>query len=82
MQPFSSFPYLKQAFTQGEPWKVERPRLEKLVAENVIPPEAAAEFAGKGAIGSHFEIIERNDGYRGFSQKEVSDIIRKTDPRR
>jgi len=82
MQPFSSFHYLKQSFTRGEMWKVDRVRLDRLVEQKVITRGAATEFAGKGVIGSHLEIIERNDGYKGFSQKEVSGIIKQTDPRR
>ena len=35
-----------------------------------------------GAIGSHLENLERNDGYKGFNQKGVSDIIARTDPRK
>jgi hypothetical protein len=35
-----------------------------------------------GAIGSHLENLERNDGYKGFNQQGVSDIISKTDPRK
>ena len=35
-----------------------------------------------GAIGSHLENLERNDGYKGFNQHGVSDIISRTDPRK
>jgi hypothetical protein len=35
-----------------------------------------------GAIGSHLENLERNDGYKGFNQTGVSDIIARTDPRK
>ena len=35
----------------------------------------------EGAIGSHLEILERNDGYKGFNQTGISQIIRRTDPR-
>jgi hypothetical protein len=35
-----------------------------------------------GALGSHLENLERNDGFKGFNQKGVSDIIARTDPRR
>jgi hypothetical protein len=33
-------------------------------------------------LGSHLEILERNDGYKGFNQTGVSDIIARTDPRK
>ncbi|MCI0565597.1 hypothetical protein L0Y46_00205, partial [bacterium] len=36
---------------------------------------------GTRAIGSHLELIERRDGFKGFNSKGVSDIIRRTDPR-
>jgi hypothetical protein len=35
----------------------------------------------QGALGSHLEILERNDGYKGFNQTGISQIIRRTDPR-
>jgi hypothetical protein len=28
------------------------------------------------------EILERNDGYKGFNQTGISEIITRTDPRR
>ena len=34
------------------------------------------------ALGSHLENLERNDGFKGFNQQGVSDIIARTDPRR
>ena len=34
------------------------------------------------AIGSHLENLERNDGYKGFNQQGVSEIITNTDPRK
>jgi len=36
----------------------------------------------EGALGSYLEILERNDGYKGFNQTGVSDIIGCTDPRK
>ena len=39
------------------------------------------QFALHGARGSHLEILERNDGYKGFNQTGISEIIAKTDPR-
>jgi len=81
MEPFSTLPYLRQAFTQGETWQVDKSRLEKLVREKVIDKEAASRFSVSGAIGSHLENIQREDGYKGFSQREVSVIIKGTDPR-
>jgi hypothetical protein len=35
----------------------------------------------EGAVGSHLEVIQRGEGFKGFNQQTVSDIIRRTDPR-
>ena len=34
-----------------------------------------------GAVGSHLENLERNDGFKGFNQTGVTEIIKETDPR-
>ena len=39
-------------------------------------------FLTHGATGSHLENPERIDGFKGFNQQGVSDIINRTDPRR
>ena len=36
----------------------------------------------QGAIGSHLENLERNEGFKGFNQTGVSEIISATDPRK
>ena len=81
MAPFTDFPHLRQAFTQGEIWQVDAERLDRLVKQESISPEQRDKFHAEGAIGSHLEILERNDGYKGFNQTGISDIIAKTDPR-
>jgi hypothetical protein len=81
MNPFSNFPYLKQAFTVGEMWPVEQSRVQKLLKEGKISQEHADKFISQGAVGSHLENLQRREGYKGFNQKNVSFIIRKTDPR-
>lgn len=81
MDPFSSFPYLKQAFTAGEIWHVDPQRISKLLKENKITPEQAEKFSAYGAVGSHMENLQRREGYKGFNKKNVSVIIKKTDPR-
>lgn len=81
MEPFSNFSYLKQAFTTGELWKVCPVRIQKLERLGRISSEQAEKFLLEGAIGSHLENLERNEGYKGFNQKNVSFIIKKTDPR-
>ena len=82
MPPFTDLPYLKQAFTVGEIWPVERQRIESLLAERLITPDDAARFRDAGALGSHLEILQRDDGYKGFNQTGIDEIIRKTDPRK
>lgn len=82
MDPFSDFPHLKQAFTEGERWPIPEARLERLLADGVISSAQAHWFRMQGgAIGSHLENLERNDGYKGFNQQGVSNIIARTDPR-
>jgi len=81
MKPFSDFPFLRQCFTEGERWKVRQDRVINAEREGWITQEQAARFATEGAVGSHLEILERNDGYRGFNQTGINEIIRKTDPR-
>lgn len=82
MAPFSDFPYLKQAFTEGEYWPVDSVRLEKLIKNGKISQEQKERFERKGAVGSHLENLQRREGYKGFNQKNVSVIIKQTDPRR
>ena len=81
MSPFSEFPYLRQAFTRGERWKVAPNRLERLSETGQIDAAQQAQFASQGAIGSHLENIQRAEGFKGFNQERISDIIRRTDPR-
>jgi hypothetical protein len=82
MAPFTTLPYLRQAFTEGETWAVDPQRIDALLSKGLITPEQADQFRLHGAIGSHLENLERNDGFKGFDQKGVSDIIAKTDARR
>jgi hypothetical protein len=81
MDPFSFFSYLKQAFTTGENWQVDPSRVRILVEQGKITPEQGERFRMHGAIGSHLENLQRREGYKGFNQKNVSIIIKKTDPR-
>lgn len=82
MAPFSDFSYLRQAFTIAEPWPVEPGRLKKLADEKSITAEQAERFLNHGAVGSHLENIQRREGYKGFNKKNVSAIIKETDPRK
>lgn len=82
MKPFTNYPYLRQAFTEGERWKVAEKRIARLLANGLITKEQADGFRRDGAIGSHLENLERNDGFKGFNQTGVSEIISATDPRK
>lgn len=82
MAPFSNFPYLKQAFSLAERWEVDPARVGKLVQDKAITGEQSERFLAQGAVGSHLEDIDRREGYKGFNRKNVSAIIRETDPRR
>jgi hypothetical protein len=81
MKPFSDFPFLKQAFTEGERWPVKRERAERLLRDGLITDAQFREFTTQGAIGSHLENLQRKGGFKGFNQKSVSVIIQATDPR-
>ncbi|MCB9846273.1 MAG: hypothetical protein H6811_09845 [Phycisphaeraceae bacterium] len=82
MAPFTDFDFLKQAFTQGERWPVDGARIDRLQEAGLITAMQAYDFRTQGAIGSHLENLERHDGYKGFNQHGVSDIISRTDPRK
>jgi hypothetical protein len=81
MAPFSNFTYLRQAFTKGERWDVAPERLERLLATGQIDLQQAERFTQDGAVGSHLENIQRGEGFKGFNQRTISDIIQRTDPR-
>jgi hypothetical protein len=81
MPPFTDFDHLKQAFTEGDAWPIRAERIERAVADGSISEAHAKTFRDQGAIGSHLEILQRDDGYKGFNQTGISEIIRKTDPR-
>ncbi len=82
MPPFTDFSYLRQAFTRGEHWSVDPARVERLRSARRITDEQATKFLTQGAIGSHLEILQRDDGYKGFNQHGISEIISATDPRK
>ncbi len=81
MKPFSDFAFLKQAFTEGERWRVSPDRVARLRERNLITAAQADGFLRDGAIGSHLENLQRKGGFKGFNQKAVSAIIAATDPR-
>ena len=81
MPPFTDLPYLRQAFTEGEVWPVAGWRIESLVRDGLLTEDDATRFREEGAIGSHLEILQRDQGYKGFNQSGIDEIIRDTDPR-
>lgn len=82
MQPFSHFDFLKQAFTKGEVWPVEKSRLDILLKSGMITKPQYEDFLKNGAIGSHMENLERDQGFKGFNKTSVTKIIMETDPRK
>lgn len=81
MKPFSNFDFLKQAFTVGDIWPVEKKRLDKLLSRSYITKEQYEKFRIEGAIGSHMENLQRDQGFKGFNKASVTKIINATDPR-
>lgn len=82
MAPFTDLPMLKQAFSTAEIWPVAAERIEALVASGSITPAQADRFRTQGAPGSHIEILQRWEGFKGFNKTGVSSIIRDTDARK
>lgn len=82
MKPFSDFPFLRQAFTEGERWPVRPERTRRLLAAGLITRRQSHQFIRQGALGSHLENLQRHGGFKGFNQKAVSIIITATDPRK
>jgi hypothetical protein len=81
LQPFTNFAFLRQSFTRGQVWPVAEHCIAAALAKGWINQEQAERFRTQGATGSHLEVLERNDGYKGFNQTGISDIIARTDPR-
>jgi hypothetical protein len=81
MRPFTDLPFLKQAFTAAEVWKVDGRRAARAVEAGAITAAQAEQFRTAGTLGSHLEILQRDDGYKGFNQSGINEIIRATDPR-
>jgi hypothetical protein len=81
MSPFSNFPHLYQELTQGDWAAVEPSRVDALEAGGHIGAEEAERIRLNGAIISHLENIERNDGFKGFNKPGIDGVLRKLDPR-
>lgn len=81
MKPFTDLPMLKQAFTAAEIWKVEPHRAKRLLEQGYITQAQFEKFLSDGAPGSHLEILQRWEGYKGFNKTGISNIIHDTDGR-
>lgn len=80
MPPFSDFSFLRQAFTKAEMWSVPEERLRELRNKGAISEEACQQIKIKGAVGSHMENLQRHEGFKGFNQRGVSEIIAAVNP--
>ncbi len=81
MNPFTNYPMLKQAFTVAEKWDVDPSRISSLLKQGFISDIEAMRFLEDGAYGSHLEILQRKEGFKGFDKTGVSAIIKATDAR-
>lgn len=81
MAPFTDLPMLKQAFTEPENWQVAPKRVQALRERGLITQAQGEKFLTQGAPGSHLEILQRWEGFKGFNKTGISDIIRQTDAR-
>lgn len=81
MAPFSDMPHLYQELTEGSWVAVEPERVDALEAAGHIDPAHAEDVRLNGAVLSHLENIERNDGYKGFNKPGIDGVLRKLDPR-
>lgn len=81
MAPFSDFGHLYQQLTHGSWVAVDPVRVDRLEREGHLPADEAEKIRLNGAILSHLENIERNDGFKGFNREGIDTVLRKLDPR-
>ncbi|MGE0533244.1 MAG: hypothetical protein AB7P35_18185, partial [Hyphomonadaceae bacterium] len=81
MAPFSDFPHLYQELTAGDWMAVDPSRVDALEAAGHIDQKQAEDLRLNGAIVTHLENIERNQGYKGFNREGIDSVLRKLDPR-
>jgi hypothetical protein len=81
MAPFTDLPILKQAFTEAETWPVEPARANRLFDLGLISAAQRDQFLDHGAHGSHLEILQRWEGFKGFNKTGIDAIIKQTDAR-
>lgn len=82
MEPFSDMPHLYQELTHGDWAAVDPARVDALEAGGHLPADEAERIRLEGAIITHLENIERNDGYKGFNKPGIDGVLKKLDPRR
>ena len=80
-EPFSDFPFLYQELTLGDWIAVDPSRVDRLEQEGHLPADEAEQIRLNGAIITHLENIERNEGYKGFNKPGIDGVLRKLDPR-
>lgn len=81
MTPFSDTPFLYQELTTGDWVAVDPKRVDALEAEGCLGSHEAEKIRMEGAILTHLENIERNDGFKGFNKRGIDGVLRKIDPR-
>ena len=81
MAPFTDWPHLYQALTEGDWCAVDPARVDRLEAGGHIGADEAERLRLEGSIVTHLENIERNDGYKGFNREGIYSVLRKLDPR-
>lgn len=81
MPPFSDFEHLYQELTLGQRVPVDPTRVDTLEREGHLPKDEAEDIRLNGAIATHLENIERNEGYKGFNKAGIDGVLRKLDPR-
>jgi len=82
MPPFSDMPHLYQELTHGDWAAVDPSKVDQLEADGHLPADEAERIRTEGAIITHLENIERNDGYKGFNKPGIDGVLQKLDPRR
>ncbi|MEE4155269.1 MAG: hypothetical protein V2I27_14015 [Erythrobacter sp.] len=82
MPPFSDMPHLYQELTHGDWAAVDPAKVDQLEDGGHLPPDEAERIRTEGAIVTHLENIERNEGYKGFNKPGIDGVLQKLDPRR
>ena len=68
MNPFSDFPFLRQAFTEGERWLVRRKRAERLVRAGLITRGQSEQFIRKAPLAAIWRTSNGTAGLRASTR--------------